>query len=206
MDRSAERGRPSWPLVGPQVARGGHAVTQWLGRLLLRGMGWKLSGRFPDRPKFIIAVVPHTSNIDFVLTIGVIWALGIKASYLAKASLFRFPLGLLMRSFGGIPVDRSTSQGLIDRMADTFGTSDRMILGITPAGTRSNSRDLKRGVALIAQAANVPILPAVINYETRIVHFADLIEDVSNPDVTLETLRAAAMSGRGRDRRAQHST
>lgn len=202
MDGSAEGARQGWPPVGPQVARGGNAVTHWLGRLLLRGMGWKLSGGFPDRPKFIIAVVPHTSNIDFVLTIGVIWGLGIKAAFLAKASLFRFPLGLLMRGFGGIPVDRDTPQGLIDRMAEAFHASDRLILGITPAGSRSNARDLKKGVALIAQAAEVPILPAVINYETRIVHFADLIADVSSPDLTLEALRRAAMSGCGRVRRA----
>jgi 1-acyl-sn-glycerol-3-phosphate acyltransferase len=200
MDESAEQARPHWQSVGSQVARGGNVVTRWLGRLLLRAMGWKLSGRFPDRPKFIIAVVPHTSNVDFLLTIGVIWQLGIKASYLAKASLFRFPLGLVMRAFGGIPVDRSTSQGLVDRMVESFGTSDRMILGITPAGTRTHALELKQGVALIAQAANVPILPAVLDYEARLVRFADLIDDVSNPEATLETLRRAALSGRGRVR------
>jgi 1-acyl-sn-glycerol-3-phosphate acyltransferase len=165
---------------------------------LLRAMGWTLTGHFPDRPKFIIAVVPHTSNLDFVLTIGVIWSLGIRAAYLAKASLFRFPLGFVMRGFGGIPVDRSTPQGLIDRMAHTFASSERMILGITPAGTRSNALELKKGFALIAQAAAVPVLPAVINYQTRVVHFAELIEDVSDPDVTLAALRQAALAGHGR--------
>jgi len=202
MEGSAEQERPTWRSVGAQVARGGNVVTRWLGRLLLGAMGWTLSGRFPDRPKLIIAVVPHTSNIDFVLTIGVIWTLGIRASYLAKASLFRFPLGFVMRGFGGIPVDRSAPQGLIDRMACAFAGSERMILGITPAGTRGNALDLKKGVALIAQAADVPILPAVINYETRVVHFAELIEDVSDPDITLATLRQAALTGHGRGRRA----
>jgi 1-acyl-sn-glycerol-3-phosphate acyltransferase len=192
--------------VGPQVPRRGNFVTRWLGRLLLKVMGWKLSGRFPDRPKFIIAVVPHTSNLDFVLTIGVIWVLGIKTSYLAKASLFWFPLGFVMRAFGGIPVHRGTAQGLVDRLAGALTASDRMILGITPAGTRTNGPDLKQGVALIAQAANVLILPAVMNYRSRIVHFADLIEDVSNPEATLEALLSATLSGRGRRDETARST
>ena len=32
---------------------------------------FRLKGEFPKEKKFVIAVVPHTSNLDFLLAIGV---------------------------------------------------------------------------------------------------------------------------------------
>ena len=91
-----------WQELGPNVPRSGNLLTRWLGRTIMRAAGWRLEGHVPDVPKFIIAVAPHSSNYDFVLTILTIWSLGLRASYLAKASLFRFPLGYLMRHFDKI--------------------------------------------------------------------------------------------------------
>jgi len=184
--------------IGSNVPRGGNALTRWLGRALLRGMGWRLSGEFPNQPKMIIAVAPHTSNVDFVLTVGVIWSLGLRASYLAKRSLFRFPLGFVMRAFGGIPVERGGPQGLVDQMSAQFAASGKLILGIAPEGTRQKVRHWQKGFALIDQASNVPVLPAIVNYQTRIVHFAPLIEDVSDVDFTLASVKQAASAGFGR--------
>jgi 1-acyl-sn-glycerol-3-phosphate acyltransferase len=161
----------------------------------LRAAGWRLTGQVPDVPKFIIAVAPHSSNYDFVLTILTIWSLGLRASYLAKASLFRFPLGYLMRHFGGIPVDRSQAHGLVDTMAMRFDSCDQLILGITPEGTRGTVRSWRLGFANIAQAANVPVLPAIINYQTHEVSFHALICDVNDPGRTLQIVQQAAMTG-----------
>jgi len=88
---------------------------------MLALMGWRLHGELPNRGKFIIAVAPHSSNIDFLLTMWVIMALGLKCSFLAKASLFRWPLVWVMRFFGGIPVDRSSSQDLADAALSRTG-------------------------------------------------------------------------------------
>ena len=179
----------NWQRVGGRVPRGGNVFTRFLGRSLFAVMGWRLHGHLPNHSKFIIAVAPHTSAIDFVLTIGVIWGLGIRASYLAKASLFRFPLGLLMRAFGGVPVDRSRSGGMVDQMVERFQTEERLILGITPEGTRAHVSRWKRGFALIAQGASVPILPAIVDRERRIVTFGALIEDVADPALSVGKLR-----------------
>ena len=143
--------------------------------MLLGGMGWRMDGHFPDRPKFIIAVAPHSSNIDFVLTIGVIMSLGLRCSYLAKASLFKFPLGILMRAFGGIPVDRSSKNGVVDQMSEHFRKAEQLILGITPEGTRSAVNRWRSGFALIAKEADVPVQPAVVNYRDKTITFSPLI-------------------------------
>ena len=43
-------------------------MMSWIAKLIfLRVMGWKIVGDFPKLKKFIIAVVPHTKNLDFVI-------------------------------------------------------------------------------------------------------------------------------------------
>ena len=189
------------PRLGPNVPTGGNPLTGWLGRSMLHVGGWRIEGEFPNRSKLIIAVAPHSSNIDFVLTIAVIWGLGLKASYLAKESLFRFPLGLLMRAFGGIPVERNSPQGLVGQMVEQFNERSSLILGITPEGTRRTVSGWKQGFALIAQGANVPVLPAILNYRTRVIRFSELITDVDSADDTMLTMQQAAAAGEPRIRR-----
>ena len=187
-----------WQQLGPDVPSGGNALTRALGRCGFLLTGWRIEGEIPNQPRMIIAVAPHTSNFDFVLTVGVIWSLGLKASYLAKRSLFRFPLGLLMTAFGGIPVDRGSGQGLVEQMRGEFESRPGLILGITPAGTRGTVRENKRGFALIAQGAGVPVRPAIVNYQTKTVRFHPLITDVSDVEHTLAAVMTAAESGAAR--------
>ena len=103
-----------------------------------------------------------------------------------------------MRLFGGIPVDRRTTKGMVEQMAAQFAASPKMILGIAPEGTRQKVRKWRSGFALIAQAANVPVQPAIVNYASKIVTFSRLIDDVTDADETLRTLQYAAMQGQGK--------
>jgi 1-acyl-sn-glycerol-3-phosphate acyltransferase len=162
---------------------------------MLALMGWRLRGELPNRSKFIIAVAPHSSNIDFLLTMWVIMALGLKCSFLAKASLFRWPLVWIMRFFGGIPVDRSSSQGMVEQMAERFRQSSALVLGIAPEGTRSTVERWRSGFAQIAQAAGVPVQPAIVDYARRCVTFAELIEDVADVQSTVSAMQSAAKKG-----------
>ena len=193
--RRFREGRLDTPPLGPNVPTGGNRLTVWLGRSMLRVGGWRIDGEFPNRSKLIIAVAPHSSNIDFVLTIAVIWGLGLKAEYLAKESLFRFPLGLEMRAFGGIPVERDSPHGLVGQMVEQFNERSSLVLGITPEGMRRRASGWKRGFALIAQGSNVPVLPAILNYRTRVIRFGDLITEVGNVDDTMRVMQQAAATG-----------
>jgi len=181
--------------IGTAVPRGGNALTRWIGRCLLAGMGWRLSGELPNRSKFIIALAPHSSNIDFILTMGVIMSLGLRCSFLAKTSLFRFPLGILMRLFGGIAVDRTSSHGVVEQMVARFREAPALVLGIAPEGTRQQVDRWRSGFAQIAQGAEVPVQPAIVDYRRRRVTFCPLIEDVSNVEVTLQAMQTAAAEG-----------
>ena len=70
-----------------------------------------------------------------------------------------------------------------------------MILGITPSGTRRPVNECKDGFARIAAAAKVPVVPAVLNYRTRTIRLAPLIEGVTEVKQIMNRVRAEAASG-----------
>ena len=78
--------------------------------------GWKPSGRLPPDRKFVIMGASHTSNFDFLVFLGTVHALGRKARFIGKHSLFKWPMGGFMHALGGVPVDRSSPQDLIGQI------------------------------------------------------------------------------------------
>jgi 1-acyl-sn-glycerol-3-phosphate acyltransferase len=129
-----------------------------LSRIIMRLVGWKVDGTLPDLPKYVLIGAPHTSNRDFVLFLGLIFYLRANARYMAKASLFQFPIGWFFRYCGGYPVDRKKSTGLVGQMVDAINAEDKFILTIAPEGTRHYVSDWKRGFYHIAKGAEVPIV------------------------------------------------
>ena len=63
-----------------------------IARKLLHLFGWQyvFSG-LPSQQGVIIGY-PHTSNWDFIVMVMVKWATGLQVQFLAKKSLFHFPL------------------------------------------------------------------------------------------------------------------
>lgn len=188
-----------WPTLGPRVPQRRNPLGRWIGRGALALLGWRIQGEWPDEPKLIVAVAPHSSNVDFLLSVAVFWGLGLKTSYLAKRSLFWFPLGAILRGLGGIPVDRSAPQGMVDELAQRFRAQAQLVIGITPEGTRSGAREWKSGFARIAQSARVPVLPAIVNYAERVVFLQPVIPGSGSVQEILASTRAAAGIGSPRN-------
>jgi 1-acyl-sn-glycerol-3-phosphate acyltransferase len=114
-------------------------------------------------------VYPHTSNWDFPVGLLAKWAVGLQFRWLAKDSLFRGLMGVIMRYWGGVAVDRSAPQGAIRRLADDMLASKWFWLAITPEGTRSYRPYWKSGFYRIALMAGVPLLLVSIDYRRKIV-------------------------------------
>jgi hypothetical protein len=76
----------------------------------------------------------------------------------------QFPLGVIMRFFGGIPVDRSRNTGMVDAMIAEFGKHDRLVLMIPPEGTRGYVKEWKTGFYRVAVGAGVPIVLGYLDY------------------------------------------
>ena len=161
-------------IVPASYARRGGVITKAIGRLLLRLFGWRLDGAFPDVPKVVIAVAPHTSNWDFVIGVLAIWALDVQVSFLGKHTLFRGWFGRWIRSIGGIPVDRSQSHGVVGETVAAFNRVERMMLALAPEGTRQLDKGFKSGFLHIAHAAQAPVLLAFFDYSRKVVGFGPL--------------------------------
>ncbi len=138
---------------------------------ILKLFGWKVTVNVPEVPKSIIVVAPHTSNWDFILCILASRAVGRKIGFLMKESWFFFPLGILFRALGGIPVSRrkDRKESLTDAVIEKFDRSDRLTIAITPEGTRSRTSRWHTGFLRIAAGAGVPVFLAAIDFPTRTV-------------------------------------
>jgi 1-acyl-sn-glycerol-3-phosphate acyltransferase len=136
---------------------------------LLNLVGWNVHFKPLPGPHGIAVVYPHTSNWDFPVGLLAKWAVGVQFRWLAKDSLFRGPMGVVMRYWGGVAVDRSAPQGAIRRLADDMLASKWFWLAITPEGTRSYRPYWKSGFYRIALMAGVPLLLVSIDYRRKIV-------------------------------------
>tara|TARA_B100000678_G_scaffold261656_1_gene243303 strand:+ start:207 stop:824 length:618 start_codon:yes stop_codon:yes gene_type:complete len=138
---------------------------------LYRRQNWRASVSGADTRvlprKAVIIAVPHATNWDLVNYLGLTHDLGLRTRFIAKLSLFRWPIARFMRDMGGIPVDRSRKANLVDQMAEQFAARDDLLLTIAPEGSRSVSGSWKSGFYQIALAARVPILCGWIDYEGK---------------------------------------
>jgi 1-acyl-sn-glycerol-3-phosphate acyltransferase len=185
------------PALPPSLPRRGNAFSSRLGRAALALGRWRIEGEFPDRPKLVVIVAPHTSNWDFVVGISAVFALGLRARFLGKHTLFRPPLGFLMRWFGGVPVVREAPQGLVPQAVAAIEKSAAIFLAITPAGTRSSTRPWRSGFYRIAHAARVPILPIAFDGAHRAIRLFPAFQTSGDYDADLPKLLALYAGVRG---------
>jgi 1-acyl-sn-glycerol-3-phosphate acyltransferase len=134
---------------------------------LLKCFGWKYSLKAPIPDKCVLCVAPHTSNWDFVIGMIFYKSIGGSPHILMKKEWFFFPIGLLLKSLGGIPVDRKRKTRISEQMVEWFRADERFQLAIAPEGTRKKNSQWKTGFYYIAMEAKVPITLAYIDYSKR---------------------------------------
>ena len=160
-----------------------HPVKSAIGRFILRILGgWNIEGRPPAVSKYVIIVAHHTSNWDFAVGIGVKLALGLKLQFFAKHSLFFWPLGVLMRRLGGVPIKRDESLNRVDASIEQIKKADEFVLVITPEGTRSKVERWKTGFYHIAKGAEIPIIPVAFDFKHRKVVFGNPLPITDNKE------------------------
>lgn len=149
----------------------------WTGKNLLKILGWKLVGNIPnDVKKCVIAVAPHTCIADFILGRFAYCAVGRPVKFMIKKEFFRTPiLRWLLLKMGGIPVDRSKGNNMVNNVAALFKQYDELNIVITPEGTRKLVHKWKRGFYYIAVKAEVPIVLGFLDYKKKELGFGPII-------------------------------
>jgi 1-acyl-sn-glycerol-3-phosphate acyltransferase len=164
---------------------------KWFCKLYLKWIGWKIGSTLdPSIKKCVLVAAPHTSNYDYPIALATLYACGVKVRFLGKKSLFKFPLGILMRATGGIPVDRSKHTNMVESMVHMFQQHNEFILMIPVEGTRSYVKEWKSGFYHTAMGAKVPIVMGYLDYGKKVAGFGDLFYptgDYQNDLVAIQT-------------------
>lgn len=156
------------PVIPDTMPRNQGWFWPWVGRTIFRCMGWRIEGELPRHQKLVLIAAPHTSNWDFVIGMAAMLALRIKASWLAKHSIFIGPADPVFRGWGGIPVERSEHHDVVSDVVSAFQQSDKMWLAIAPEGTRKHIDHWKSGFWHIAKGADVPIQTIYFDFSRRV--------------------------------------
>lgn len=137
-------------------------------------MGWKMVGEFPGHiDKFVIAVVPHTSYMDFFLGLLIRKVWGEEINFVGKKSLFTFPFGFIFRKLGGEPIDRTKNNDMVSATVKVFEKRKKFRLTIAPEGTRKEVVKWKTGFYYIAKGANVPIVLIAFDFGKKQVKISE---------------------------------
>lgn len=168
------------------------ALFKAVSLLCLKMSGWRVDGALPEHArKSVLIAAPHTSNWDLPMTLMVAFALGLTPRWMGKASIFRWPFGPLMRWLGGIAVDRSRSNNLVEISAQAIRNANVPLqLIVPPEGTRSKTRHWKTGFYFIAQSAQVPIVLAYMDYANKRSGLGPVFQPTGDVDADMQAIKA----------------
>lgn len=170
-------------------------MKKLLGKLLLKILGWKvvLQGDVNSLNRCILVVAPHTHNMEYILGNLAYWTLGKPLKIIIKDAHTKAWYGSLVRGLGGIGIDRTQKNDLINFVANEFKKDDFSLV-ITPEGTRSWVPKWRKGFYHMALAAKVPIVLAAGDFKRNIVYlgytipyeklesasFIEIMEEIQN--------------------------
>jgi 1-acyl-sn-glycerol-3-phosphate acyltransferase len=171
-------------------------LLQWLGQFLAILIGWRVEGlELLTEPKYVLVVAPHTSNWDVFYGLVCAHAINLfqlwKVGFLIKAEATRWPLGLgrFLQWMGGIPVERNAAQDVVDQVVEVIRKTERIIIAITPEGTRSRRDHWKTGFYRIALQAEVPIALAFLDFKRRAAGFGQIFRPTGDIETDFEVFR-----------------
>ena len=157
---------------------------------ILAIIGWRAIGKPLNNQRFVLIGAPHTSNWDFPLMLMVVLKLRLKPNWMGKHSLFMFPFGGFMRWLGGIPIDRSQHNGVVDQVVEQYRQNPQLVVLVPPEGTRKQVKEWKTGFYHIARNAGVPILMGYLDVGKKEAGLADFFFPTGDTEADILAIRA----------------
>jgi 1-acyl-sn-glycerol-3-phosphate acyltransferase len=173
---------------------------------IFKWIGWTMVGDLPPGlNKAVMVVAPHTSNWDAVYGIfSIVFIKNIAAKFAVKKEAMFFPLGLILKQMGAIPINRSikTKTGSklkqADMLAEMFQNSKELILVIAPEGTRKYAPRWKTGFYHIAMKAQVPIILGYLDYAKKEAGIGPVIYPTGNMEQDMEQIQTFFKDKKGK--------
>jgi len=163
--------------------------------IFVRLCGWKLllpeEGTRSELNRCVFVVAPHTSAQDFIFGAAFLWACCSNGKVMIKKEFFFWPLGCFLRALGCIRVDRGNKNNeLVDTAVEAFDANEFLSIAMTPEATRKPRKVWKKGFWQIAKKANVPIVPAYLDFKNKTIGVFDTIYPSDDLDADLKKVRS----------------
>ena len=159
-----------FPVLPEQAPQRGTPLGRRFFKSLYLAQGWRFDGEFPNLPKAVAIVSPHTSNFDALYGFLAMLGLGIKVTVFGKDSLFKPPFKGLLNWAGVIPVQRDSPHGLTKQIIDVVKRENKIWVALAPEGTRKQAEHFRSGFYHIAIGANIPIVMFALDYKEKAIH------------------------------------
>ena len=137
-------------------------------------IGWKIDNHWDlNIDQCVMIAAPHTSNWDALYARLALKALGVNVRITIKDSYMKLPLGPFVRAMGGIGINRRPKKegearsSMVELMSDLFKTHEKLVMLVTPEGTRAKQEKWKTGFYHVAINAGVPIALAYMDYDKK---------------------------------------
>ncbi|MCU0390426.1 MAG: 1-acyl-sn-glycerol-3-phosphate acyltransferase [Thermoflexibacter sp.] len=157
-------------------------------------IGWKTIVYSKNRPKkFLMIVAPHTSNWDFIVALlaRYITGYGFNTKFIGKHTLFNPPFGFIFYALGGLPVDRSKNNNLVEQVVEKYKEAKGDFgIALAPEGTRKYIDDWKKGFYHIAIKANIPIIPVGLDFKKKETILFDVFYPTGDIDADITYLKS----------------
>ncbi len=160
-----------------------------IGSFFLKLIGWKTAGQLPPFQKYVLISEPHTSNWDLPLMLLLSMRIGFKLNWVAKDTLFKGLFGRYLKWMGGIPVNRRSRNNFVDQTIEALNKNEKIIIVVSPAGTRGHTHFWRSGFYHIAQGAGVPIVMGFLDYPNKTGGIGPYILTSGNMEKDFERLR-----------------
>lgn len=177
-----------FPVLPEQAPHRGSALSRQFFKRVYLAQGWRFDGEFPNLPKAVAIISPHTSNYDGLYGFLAMLGLGIEVTAFGKDSLFKTPLKGLLKWMGVIPVDRSSPHGLTQQIIDVIQSKDKIWVAMAPEGTRKSAEQIRTGFYHIAMGAQIPIVMFAFDYDHKVIHCLGAIQPTGDYEKDLATI------------------
>ncbi len=169
------------PILGP--------LLRGLTIVLARLSGWRVEGRPPAIPKYVVIGAHHTSYWDAPIGLALSYSISFNTVWMVKDAAYRWPFRSVLRWIGALPIDRSRRHSVVSQMIEQFRRRDRLILAILPEGTRKRVTSWKTGFYHIARGAGVPIVLAFLDYRRKVGGFGPTVMPSGDIEADMRIIR-----------------